>query len=125
MRATKAKEGVSVTTTEPTDERAPLVELLWFQDCPNHSAVRAMLHALLDELAPGATIDDIDATDPALAVRHRFPGSPTVRVKGQDVDPSFRDPGDYTPRCRLYRTADGLRGLPERSWIEAAIRSAF
>jgi hypothetical protein len=80
-----------------------------------------LLDELLGELAPGTPVHEIDATDPGVATRHRFPGSPTIRVDGQDVDPSFRDPGEYTPRCRLYRTAGGLGGLPQRDWIEATI----
>ena len=97
------------------------VELLWFADCPNHPAARRMLQDVIDELAPGTTIREIDATDPAIAERVHFPGSPTIRVDGRDADPSFIDPGDYTPRCRLYRTDAGLRGLPERRWIEHAL----
>ncbi len=100
----------------------PRVELLWFQNCPNHAAARVLLNELLGEFAPGAAVHEIDATDPTVAQRHRFPGSPTIRVDGRDVDPSYRDPGDYTPRCRLYRTTEGLRGLPERSWVETALR---
>jgi hypothetical protein len=80
-----------------------------------------LLDGLLGELAPGTPVHEIDATDPAVAQRHRFPGSPTIRVDGRDVDPSFADPSDYTPRCRLYRTSGGLGGLPERDWIEAAL----
>ena len=63
--------------------------------------------------------------DPTVAASHRFPGSPTIRVDGVDIDPGFVDPGDYTPRCRLYQTSEGLRGLPEPAWIEAALRSAI
>ena len=98
------------------------VELLWFSDCPNHPAARRLLEEVIAELAPGTPIRDVDATDPATAARLRFPGSPTIRVDGRDVDPSYVDPGDYMPRCRLYRTSAGLRGLPERAWIEAAFR---
>jgi hypothetical protein len=104
-----------------TESSGPRVELLWFRDCANHPVARALLDEILGELAPGTPVDDIDATEPAVARRYRFPGSPTIRVDGRDVDPSFVDPGDYTPRCRLYRTSDGLRGLPERGWIKAAI----
>lgn len=82
-----------------------------------------MLEEVIAEVAPGTPIDDVDATDPAAAVRLRFAGSPTIRVDGVDVDPTYVDPGDYTPRCRLYRTIVGLRGLPERRWIEDALRS--
>jgi hypothetical protein len=32
------------------------------------------------------------------------------------------DPGDRAPRCRLYRTSAGLRGMPEAAWIESALR---
>lgn len=112
---------VSRASTEPG---RPRVELLWFEDCPNHPAARVLLDELLGELAPGTAVHEIDATEPAVAERHRFPGSPTIRIDGRDVDPSYQDPGDYTPRCRLYRTADGLRGLPERAWVEAALRAA-
>lgn len=103
----------------------PKVELLWFSDCPNYRAVRVMLGEILAELAPDARVDEIDATDPTVASDLRFPGSPTVRIDGRDVDPAFEDPGDYTPRCRLYWTDHGLRGVPERSWIEAALRESL
>jgi len=102
----------------------PRVELLWFEGCPNHVIARAMLAQALAELAPGVAIHDIDATDPAVAQRHRFPGSPTIRIDGRDIDPAFRDPGEYTPRCRLYWTSAGLRGLPERAWIADALRAS-
>ena len=108
------------------DESArPRVELLWFEDCSNHERARALLDEIVADLAPGTAVLDIDATDPFIARGHRFPGSPTIRVDGSDVDPSFQDPGDYTPRCRLYRTAAGLRGVPERSWVEAALRTSL
>ena len=98
------------------------VELLWFEGCTNHPAARSMLEEVIAELAPGTPVREIDASNPAIADRLRFPGSPTIRVDGVDVDPTYVDPGDYTPRCRLYRTSTGLRGLPERHWIEDAIR---
>ena len=112
-------------TTPPTGRvRRPAIELLWFADCPNHAAAQEMLIELAAVHAPGASIRMIDATDPATAAGLRFPGSPTIRVDGVDVDPSYVDPGDYTPRCRLYRTTEGLRGLPEPGWIRAALTRA-
>ena len=108
----------------PEAARRPSVELLWFSDCPNHAAASQMLIELVPVHAPGAVIRLIDATDAATATALRFPGSPTIRVDGVDIDPSFVDPGDYTPRCRLYRTAEGLSGLPDPKWIEVALRQA-
>jgi len=98
------------------------VELLWFSECPNHLTARRLLQDVIAEVAPGTPVDDVDATDPAVAELIRFPGSPTIRVDGRDVDPKFADSGDYTPRCRLYRTSEGLRGVPERRWIVDALR---
>jgi hypothetical protein len=103
---------------------SPTVQLLWFADCPNHVEARQMLRDVLADLAPGTPIEDIDASDPAVARDLLFPGSPTIRIDGRDIDPAYVDPGDYTPRCRLYRTALGLRGLPERAWMETAVRAA-
>jgi hypothetical protein len=117
----KERQSQPPMTTRRQDRR---IELLWFGDCPNWQAARALLRDVVAEIAPGTPIREIDATDAAVAGRVRFPGSPTIRIDGRDVDPSFRDPGDYTPRCRLYRTADGLRGVPERAWIEAALRTS-
>jgi hypothetical protein len=97
------------------------IELLWFADCPNHDPARELLRSVVDALAPGTPILDIDATDAVVAGAHRFPGSPTIRVDGVDIQPGFVDPGDYTPRCRVYWTDAGLRGLPDRRWIEAAL----
>lgn len=105
--------------------RVPLVELLWFDGCANHAAAHTMVREVLDAIGLETTFADIDATDPTVAAERQFGGSPTVRVDGIDVDPTFVDSGDHTPRCRLYRTAAGLGGLPERAWVEAAIRRSM
>lgn len=97
------------------------VELLWFSDCPNYPAARRLLEEVVAQVAPGTPIAEFDATDPVVATRLHFPGSPTIRIDGHDVDPNYLDTGDYAPRCRLYRTSAGLRRLPEQSWIEDAL----
>jgi hypothetical protein len=97
------------------------VELLWFSDCPNHPVARRMLADAIERVAPRTAIEEVDASDPAVSAARRFPGSPTIRVDGVDIDPGFADPGDYTPRRRLYWTAAGLRGVPDPAWIEEAL----
>lgn len=98
------------------------VEFLWFDGCPGHEPARAMLDDVIAAVAPGTPVESFDASDPAAASAHRFPGSPTIRVDGRDIDPDYRDSGDYAPQCRLYRTPNGLRATPPRAWIEAALR---
>ncbi len=98
------------------------VELLWFEGCPNHERARQLLTTVIEDVAPGTPIEEVDASEAMIAALYRFPGSPTIRVDGRDIEPGFRDPGDYTPRCRLYRTSSGLGGVPPRAWIEDALR---
>lgn len=106
----------------PLGELMRTVELLWFEGCANHADARRLLVQVIKDVAPGTPIVEIDATDSTAAAQIRFPGSPTIRVDGRDVEPGYVDSGDYAPRCRLYRTSTGLRPLPERSWIEEALR---
>ena len=97
------------------------IELLWFEGCPNHEVARALLRELLDERGLELPIEDLEVPDEATGDRVRFPGSPTIRIDGRDVEPGVEDCADCTPRCRIYHTPRGLRGVPEREWIEAAL----
>ena len=101
------------------------IEFLWFDGCPSHEAARGLLDSVLDAKRLDVNVDDINASLREIAEAQRFPGSPTIRIDGTDIEPGFIDPGDYTPRCRLYLTASGLRGTPERVWIERAIEAAI
>ena len=101
------------------------VELIWFRECPNHEQARSLLRDVLRQWQVEDPVEDIDATDAEIAAAVRSPGSPTIRVDGQDIEPGFVDPGDYTPRCRVYLTDAGLRGVPERAWIEDAVKHAL
>lgn len=93
------------------------IDFPWFDDCPNHEQARQLLGEVLSSLHVEEKVNEIDATMPKVAQQVHFPGSPTLRVNGVDEEPDFVDPGDYTPRSRLYSTAAGLRGVRERSWI--------
>lgn len=55
------------------------------------------------------------------ADRERFLGSPTVRVDGVDVEPGAEERTDFGLKCRIYRTPEGMSGMPSPAWIEAAI----
>ena len=98
-------------------------EFLWFEGCPNHVVARALPAEVIATVAPGTPVGDVHASDPVVAAARRFPGSPRIRIDGRDVDPAFSDPGDYTPRCQVYWTPQGLRGVPARAWIEDALRA--
>ncbi|MGI8631288.1 MAG: DF family (seleno)protein [Solirubrobacterales bacterium] len=98
----------------------PYVELLWWQGCPSTGAVRAILRgALADAGLSEEAFREREVTDHAQAQREGFPGSPTIRVDGRDVEPTDAPP---SLGCRVYRRADGHPSpLPDRDRIVAAL----
>jgi hypothetical protein len=100
------------------------IEFLWFDDCPNHERAARLLRELMAERGIEAEIENINVRDGAIGERVKFAGSPSIRIDGVDIEPDYVDNGDYTPRCRLYATSEGLRGLPERAWVAAALDRA-
>ncbi len=100
------------------------IELLWFQGCPNHLDAEALLRDVLAEEGIEEPVIRIDVEDEETGKRLCFPGSPTIRIDGRDIEPDWAPCDECTPRCRLYATSDGLRGVPERQWITNAIRRA-
>ncbi len=104
---------------------APRVELLWWAGCPSWEQAVELTRAAMSTagLDPEA-LEVREIGDLADAERERFPGSPTIRVDGRDVDDPGREPVGLT--CRLYRLADGRpSALPEPALIEAALEAAL
>jgi hypothetical protein len=99
------------------------IEILYFEGCPNHERLRERLPALL-KIAGVATEPTLrEITTQQDAERERFLGSPTLRINGHDVEPAADDRTDYGLKCRIYRTPEGLTGLPADRWILAALTS--
>jgi hypothetical protein len=100
------------------------IELLWFEDCPCHGAAEDLVNEVLSDLGIESRIVRVEVTNSATADDVQFPGSPTVRVDGVDVEPGWEPCPECTPRCRLYQNKSGLGCLPEKAWIEKALRVA-
>ena len=67
----------------------------------------------------------MEVTAEAEAERLRFPGSPTIRVDGADIDPGGAEDQQFGLTCRVYRRADGrVSPLPDPERIRAALRAA-
>ena len=103
----------------------PTVELLWWEGCPSYPTAREQLEQILAEegLDP-ASVEMREVESDEQAMRERFPGSPTIRIDGEDVVP----PGDGEPfslTCRVYRLKDGrISPTPDASDVRAAVRRA-
>ena len=100
------------------------IQILWFEGCPHHHAARELVEEVLAEKGIEASIETIEVPDLETGERVRFPGSPTIRIDGNDVEPGYEETGDFTPRCRVYFTPNGYKGVPEREWVESAVTAA-
>jgi hypothetical protein len=100
------------------------VELLWWDGCPSHPDALEELERILREEGVEADVARVEIEDDAQAQRERFPGSPTIRIDGEDiVPPGEGDPFSLT--CRVYRTRDGrFSPLPDPEDVRAAVRRA-
>ncbi len=98
------------------------VELLHIADCPNIDAARQLLKEALRELGLREEISEVEVCDSGQAEALSFPGSPTIRVDGADVETT--SPG-FGLACRTY-LIDGRRyGVPSAEMIRNAMRSAL
>ena len=98
------------------------VELLYFDECPNHHAVDAHLMALADDF-PTMTVSHHLVDTPDEAERVGFRGSPTILVNGLDPFATEADPiGGLS--CRVYQTPGGPAGSPTLEQLRAALSVA-
>ena len=97
------------------------VEVLYFDGCPNHDVVLPRRREQLAAAGISAGIELVLIRDDTEALRHRFLGSPTIRIDGEDVEPGASDREDYGLKCRLFATSEGMRGTPSDEWIADAL----
>jgi Domain of unknown function (DUF2703) len=99
-------------------------ELLWWDGCPSHPEALEELRRILREEGIEADVSRVEITDDEQARRERFPGSPTIRINGEDIVPPA-DTEPYSLTCRVYRTRDGrVSPLPDPEDVRAAVRRA-
>lgn len=95
------------------------IEVLYFEDCPHHLPTVERINAVLHEEGCRADVREVLVPDVSTAERVKFPGSPTVRVNGIDIEPASRDRRGFGLMCRRY-----AGGAPSQELIRAAVRSA-
>jgi hypothetical protein len=98
------------------------IELFYWEGCPSHPEALALLEDVLRDRGVTAVVELHEVHSQREAEELRFPGSPTIRVDGSDVDPDGADsPPSLT--CRIYREPDGkVSPVPSRSQLEEALR---
>jgi hypothetical protein len=101
------------------------VELLWWEGCPSTpEAMEDLKRVLREEGLDAEAVELVEVESDEQAERERFPGSPTIRIDGEDAVP----PADTHPvglTCRVYRLRDGRPSpTPDPADLRAAVRRA-
>jgi len=100
----------------------PLIEFLYWQDCPSHPQALERLQKVMAEVGDHSPIELIEVRTEDDAEHLSFPGSPTIRVDGNDVDPSGAQQMGIALTCRIYRLEDGrFSPLPSEEMIRRAL----
>ncbi|HET7555248.1 MAG TPA: hypothetical protein VFJ75_06305 [Gaiellaceae bacterium] len=97
------------------------IDLLFWRECPSYPEARALLHDVLEARGVDAEVVEREVLTQEEAQELAFPGSPTIRVEGRDVDP---DGAGARPAltCRIYHLPDGrVSPVPSREQLEEAL----
>jgi hypothetical protein len=98
------------------------IELLHWEGCPSTPEARELVERVLAEHELDVPVELREVTTQAEAEALRFPGSPTIRVDGRDIDPAGAK-GRPALTCRIYKLPDGrVSPVPAREQLEEALR---
>jgi hypothetical protein len=98
------------------------IELFWWAGCPSHPEALALLERVLAEQGLDVPVELHEVLTDDEAAELRFPGSPTIRVDGRDIDPAGAE-SRPSLTCRIYRLPDGrVSPIPSREQLEEALR---
>ena len=97
-----------------------MIQVLYFEGCPNRDATVALARNVLSALGISEEIEEVEVRDDEDAQRLRFPGSPTVRVNGVDIEPDMAFRTHFALACRTY----GASRVPARELLVAALERA-
>jgi hypothetical protein len=95
------------------------IELLFWRGCPSYPEAQELVESVAGGQAE-VRLHEVHTQEEAEELE--FPGSPTIRVDGVDVDPAGAQTRAMLA-CRIYRLPDGkVSPVPSREMLEAAIR---
>lgn len=98
----------------------PKIEILITPGCPHGGETERLLLDAVHRLAPGAEVRRTVVEDATMAVAMEFPGSPTIRIDGEDLEGRRAGPAAFA--CRRY---DEGEGVPAGWLIESRLLRAL
>ena len=95
------------------------IEILYVPGCPNYHPAIERLRTILESQSLQAEIRSVPINSEDQAKALLFPGSPTIRINGEDVEQH----AVFAPSlaCRLYANRSGV---PSEESLRIAISSA-
>jgi hypothetical protein len=97
------------------------IELFFWRGCPSYPEAQELLEEVLAAHGIDDPLELREVRTQAEAEGFRFPGSPTIRVDGRDVDPAGADERPAL-NCRIYNLPDGrVSPIPTREQREEAL----
>lgn len=95
------------------------IEVLYIPGCPHHRTTMERVRNVLISESLEDEVCEVPVNTEGEAQSLGFPGSPTVRVNGRDIEPTRK----VTPvlACRLYANRTGV---PPEDMLRAAISQA-
>jgi hypothetical protein len=100
------------------------VEVLYVQGCPNLKPALQQLKCILSEEGVDSPIVELQVEDQRTAQTLNFPGSPTIRINGMDIEATLRRDAPAGLSCRTYLVEGRPVGTPGVDMIRAAVRKA-
>ena len=101
-----------------------MIEFLFWEECPSHVEALQLLRNVLADLGRGdEPVEILEVHTDGDVERLSFPGSPTIRVDGRDVDEAGAAAARPALTCRIYHLPDGRPSpVPSRHQLEEALR---
>jgi hypothetical protein len=97
------------------------VELFYWDGCPSHPEALELLEDVLAGCGIEATVELRRVETEEEARELHFPGSPTIRIDGRDVDAAGAASRPAL-NCRIYHLPDGrVSPIPSREQLEEAL----
>ena|SRR5215208_8466352 len=96
------------------------MEILYFDGCPTYLEAEDTLRRILEEEGVDAEVELVAVNTDEEAQELRFPGSPTIRVDGEDLFP-VPERAACALGCRMYATTEGLKGSPTATMLRASL----
>ncbi len=95
------------------------IEILYIPGCPNYEPALERLQAVLESQSLQAEIRSVPISGGDQAKALLFPGSPTIRINGEDVEQHEKIAPSLA--CRLYADRSGV---PSEESLRMAISRA-